>query len=318
VSKTGKFIISFDCEGKWGSADHITDHHCQMHTNRNLNKAYQRLVDSLDKRQIKSTFAFVAAFIMSAEEYHSDPSAFRDVDINGNNWLTRFREDVSQKLYDGWFNPEALEIVKRSGNHEIGCHGFSHLPLAENLISREDFCQEMASARQFAMAKNLSFRTLIYPRNLCGYTDELSRYGFVGYRTALYPNPNKLSKISGLLSEFNCFQQAQTYLPTYLPTYSAQDAVVEIPPAYFLNWRAHVRKKIPIAVSLMRWKSIIRDAVKNSKVVHLSSHPHNFIDGDRQYQLFEGILDIAVREIDKGNLISLTQEEYCNEKRKLK
>ena len=46
-------------------------------------------------------------------------------------------------------------------------------------------------------------------------------------------------------------------------------------------------------------------------MIHLWTHPHNFITGHQQFMLLENILKM-VREAEKDHKIKvLTQEEYC-------
>ncbi len=51
-----QLIISLDCEGKWGMADHITDHHRRCFTNANLDRAYQVTLTLFDKWDVEATF----------------------------------------------------------------------------------------------------------------------------------------------------------------------------------------------------------------------------------------------------------------------
>ena len=55
----GIFILSLDCEGKWGASDHINNHHKLHFTNERLNQAYRNILNILKKEEIKGTFAFV-------------------------------------------------------------------------------------------------------------------------------------------------------------------------------------------------------------------------------------------------------------------
>ena len=63
------FIISLDCEGKWGFADRIGPSHDQVLTHQNLHKAYDSILRTLVDYNLKATFAFVAAFTLSEQDY---------------------------------------------------------------------------------------------------------------------------------------------------------------------------------------------------------------------------------------------------------
>ena len=126
----------------------------------------------------------------------------------------------------------------------------------------------------------------------------------VGFRKQLvYSGNNKIKKMKSLLSEINIWQQAQNQEKT-------RGARV-IPAGYFLNWRSGIRKKIPIAVSTKRWQHIVDDAIKYKKVVHLWTHPHNFITGSEQFLLLENILKIIKKAQEQGQIEIMTQAEYC-------
>ncbi len=300
----GAFIISFDCEGKWGIADKVNDRHVRVLTNENLNRAYCRLVALLEAYDMKATFAFVGGFVMSLTEYLEHSDWFHDVLIGGRNWLSRFNYDISSGIYDGWLNPDALAIVRASQNHEIGSHGFTHLPLSDAVICRGDFLQEMQGIRNVAALKRVAFQTLVYPRNNTGYLHELSAHNILGYRESLLKPGSKYEALRNTARELNVFQSAQQPKPVH--------DVVEIPSGYFLNWRNQFRKRIPISMTVQRWSHLISDAMENRRVVHLWSHPWNFLEGQQQFTLFERVLQVAARAVHQGKLDNLTQLEFCH------
>lgn len=295
------FIMSFDCEGKWGLADRITG--CEVHklTNQNLSLAYQRLVDILDKHGLKATFAFVGAFTMSFDEFQENPAWFKDIPINGRNWLARFRDDIANKTFDGWLNPEPFEIIRRKQRHEIASHGFTHLPLAENLVSEEAFLHEMECMNLLSQIKGLSFNTLVYPRNLVGYLELLGAYGLIGYRACSYSMD--ISRMQQFLKELSIRQRAQAHG-------KSENNVVKIPGGYFLNWRVRLRRVVPLSVTLSKWRHILSDSIRNNGVIHLYTHPQDFIDGKDQYQLLDGILSFVAKKQLEGEILNLTQYEY--------
>jgi hypothetical protein len=300
------FIISFDCEGKWGAADHISGHQRRILTNERLNIAYQQLVDLLDKWNIKGTFAFVGAFTMSVEEYQAHQEWFIDAPINGKNWLAQFRKDSAANNFDGWFNPIPFETVRKSSCHEIASHGFCHIPLSEDLITETTFRQEMELVQKAARLKNQAVKTLVYPRNLISYTSALKAFGIIGYRSASYSSVSKWTYAKVLLSDLNIKQTAQT------PT-RPDNGLVNIPSGYFLNRGVHLWKSIPVPIILRRWFHAISDAIAHNRVIHLYTHPHNFIEGQHRFVVLEQILKFVSERQKRQEIISLTQAEYCTQ-----
>ena len=55
------FIISFDCEAKWGMADNIDQKLNNVLINSELIKVYLNIIEMLREFKVKATFAFVAA-----------------------------------------------------------------------------------------------------------------------------------------------------------------------------------------------------------------------------------------------------------------
>ena len=298
------FIISFDCEGKWGLADHLTDEHQALLTRENLSGVYSRLNTLLEKWEIRATFAFVGALMLSSDQFHAHPEWFHDVTVDGSNWLDSFRAEAGEKQYDGWFHPEIADVIADSPLwHELAAHGFSHLPLSEKLISKQCFDREMHSFSQAAALLGRVFRTLVYPRNAIGFQDELKNHGFIGYRKALYQRPSRLKNI---LREFHVLDRAQA-------DGVFDRGIVAVPSGHFLNWRRNARKKVPVAVTLRRWRHMLDNAVRNNGVVHLWSHPHNFITCPSQFKVFEEILKHAAKHVKNGAMLNKTMEQYCDD-----
>ncbi|SVD07644.1 uncharacterized protein METZ01_LOCUS360498, partial [marine metagenome] len=278
----GIFIISLDCEGKWGAADHINNHHehhprwfsSNTFTNARLNQVYRNILNILNKEEIKGTFAFVGAFTMSFEEYQANSDWFSDVFIGGQNWFSKFNQSMRANNFDGWLNPDAYEMVINEKSHEVASHGFSHHPLQSELITKSRFLKEMGLIKLVSRLKGMEPKTFIYPRNITGYIDQLGNSGFLGYRNGTEQFPKPISRINNLLREFNIFDRAQpvsTRTQTKLP--------ICIPSGHFLNWRRGLRKKVPMNITLKKYDHIINDAIQNNRVLHLWTHPHNFIDG---------------------------------------
>ena len=305
IKMPGTFIITFDCEGKWGVNECLNSHHEHHFTNERLNQAYQRILNILDKVEIKGTFAFVGAFTMCMEEYRANPDWFSDVFIEGENWFSNFNQSIKANNVDGWLNPHAFEMVLKKESHEVASHGFSHLPLQEGLITESTFYREMELTKLVSRLKGMEFKTFVYPKNVMGHINHLGNSGFLGYRSGVEQLPTPMHRANNLLREFNIFDQAQDH-----STGNQLNAPVCIPSGHFLNWRRGLRKAVPINVSLKKYNHIINDAIQNDRVLHLWTHPHNFIDGDEMYTLLGKIIEQVGSAVKRGDMKNYTQEEY--------
>jgi hypothetical protein len=300
----GYFIVSLDCEGKWGFADHITAHHDAYLTDANLLMAYRKLLALFARYEVSVTFAFVMAFTLSDAERATLADLLRDVVVERQNWLRYYRAAERDGRSDGWFCPRALDEVRMHPEHEVGCHGFCHAPLAEAGIAPDDAAMELAAASAVAAMKGLELRTFVYPRNQIGYRALLCKHGYVGYRETLNRRRGVLGRAESIASEFNVFARSQ-------PMLEEAEGLCRIPPGYFFNWRAGVRAKVPMAVTLRRWASILRHAADRHEVAHLWFHPHNIIDGPETFEVLENVLQDATSLRAQNRLEFVTQQTYA-------
>lgn len=334
----GVFTMSFDCEGLWGPST-LTPLLRQRITQENLVAAYQGLRDVLDQHALRATFAFVGAFVLSPDEVRQHPDWFETV--SGRQWprTQEFLEALSKGQTSGWLSPECLEIIRRAGCHELGTHGFQHIALQDHALTRADFERELSLAAAVGRLKNFTSRTLVFPRNQVGFVDSLAPAGISGFREYLGMRrldlalPESLQvrwdALAALGRELKLWQKPQPHPPQNMATAhpatsesehllpfsttgrTSHSSVVTIPAGYFLNWRVGLRQRIPVKLSVARWSRMLAYAAQHGGMVHLWSHPHNFITGDRQLEFFGEILREAATWVRRGDLLNLTQDEYC-------
>jgi hypothetical protein len=304
MGEPGRFIVSLDCEGKWGMADHLQPYHHQLLTEEALAAAYRQLTGIFARHGIAATFAFVMAFVLTEQEREE----FRDQLLGDerDEWLRPYRQAVSNGELRGWHQPAALDIVRQTGVHEIACHSFCHRPLGERSVSSEGANRELDAAAAAARLKGLELETFVFPRNEVGHLAALKRHGFIGYRQRLRRPPGQLGRALGLAEEFNL------WAPPQQPA-RAVNGLVPIPSGRFLNWRFGLRGKVPPQATAARWRHQLRSAAQNGGVVHLWLHPHNLITGPGTAALLENVLAEAGSLRDRGEIRVLTQRDYCRE-----
>jgi peptidoglycan/xylan/chitin deacetylase (PgdA/CDA1 family) len=303
--KRGQFVLSLDCEGKFGMADKISEFHHKHLTNENLRRAYRGLVELFDRYEIRATFAFVGAFVQSPEEFGGNLPLLKS---HGplERWLANFQNEYAARRYDGWFLPDALDIAASPGKHEIASHGYTHLPFDYEGVTNDLRDLELSLAVDAARSRGFRLETLIFPRNRIAGVEVLRRHGFTGYRDFLPPSNGLLGKIANLATEFQIFEKAQDNSLRTSP-----DGIVAIPSGHFLNWKYGLRKAIPSSVTVRRWKALIKSAGDMGRIAHLWLHPHNLITGHHQFELLEEILVFAHHELSSGRIENMTQADYC-------
>ena len=245
MSKPARFIISLDCEGKWGMADNLQPYHHELLTDAALARAYERLVGLFGRYEVPATFAFVMAFTLSPEEREQFRSElFGDA---SDPWLRAYQEGAAGGKTEGWHVPDALNIVRDACVHEIACHSFCHRPLGDDSISAEGVNAELNAANAVARLKGLLLETFVYPRNEVGHLDELRANGFVGYRERLRRPRGSVGRVLSLAEEMNVWAPAQ-------PASPVTEGIVPIPSGRFLNWRFGARAWVPARVTSARWR----------------------------------------------------------------
>ncbi len=282
----GICIISFDCEGRWGLADQAYEPLTQMITDENLRESYDDIFASLTAADLPATFACVQLFLRD----HKDVS---DDELNSYGATFPYLRDVRAARADdlsGWHAPWLLDAIPK--NHEIGLHGFTHIPWSE--LSPDQARAELANTpAEFR-------RTLIYPRNDVAHTDLLAEYGCEGYRVA----SKKRKGAAKLLAEANPYSAPAEPIKT-------GGNVVEIPGGYFINWQRGARRHIPQSLSRMRARNCLRDAAKTGGVAHFWIHPENIATHPKTMQNFQAIVDEVARAHSAGDINVMTQIEYC-------
>ena len=257
----------------------------------------------LSAHEVPATFAFVMAYTLTMAELDEWMPRLTDVEVDGSNWMRNFRHAQAARNFDGWFCPEVFDLVRGAGMHEIGCHGFRHVPLGHCKIATEEAAYELRSATELAKLKGVVPKTFVFPKNYVGNIGLLAEEGYVGFRNA-NPVLGRHGRLGNLAREFNICEASQDPEPSAF-------GLVSIPGGYFLNWKHGLRRAVPTAISLLRWRSILNDAVANDRVALMWLHPHNLWDGPRTIELFEEVLRIASELREAKGLSIVTQAEYC-------
>jgi hypothetical protein len=284
----GICIISFDCEGKWGLADQPFAPLTRKLNDDNLRQYYAAIFDILDKADVPATFATVQLFLKDRSEVSKEMLAY---------YAEKFPylKDIKEAFENepkGWNAPWLIDAI--GSKHEIGFHGFTHIPWNE--LSQEDARAEIEGTPE-------EFRqTIIFPRNRVSHLDILAEYGCKGYRASTMAG----SKIKKLAAEFNPFSAPAE------PIMDATKGMTAVPAGYFMNWQNGPRRLVPRAISKMRVRQTIQDAARTGSVAHYWIHPENIATHPETLGYFQDVVDEMARARAAGQVEILTQLEYCN------
>lgn len=297
---TARFILSLDCEGKWGVADHLTPGDHAALSDARLREAYAGILAVLAEFDIAATFAFVGAFSLSADRLSALRPALADLARELPGYLEPALEDMAGGTREGWTGDWAVDAVAEARQpHELGLHGATHIPwtwpgMTPDLARRE---LGLLFAERAPILQRTT--TYIFPRNAGDHPGVLNEFGIAGLRaTRTFPN-----RIASLASEFNLFERPEGAPPPALP--------LSIPAGYFVNWRSGGRKLVPPALSRLRARNLLERAARTGEVVHYWTHPENIASAPATLDVLRGVLAEVARLRDAGRCEVLTQDAWC-------
>lgn len=282
----GWFILSLDCEGKWGVADLLAATHRQTLSDQRLREAYEAIVRLLAQLSVPATFAVTELFLRSRQELLALPQDEIRALLP---YAGPAFDDLARGSGEGWSAPWLIDLIGQ--RHERACHGVTHTPWTA--MTREQARFELS------LAPDSAGRTFIHPRNAVAHLDLLEEAGFAGYRRP----PAARSRASSMASEFNPFVRAERSPPPA--------ALQPIPGGYFINWLSGLRRIVPKAVTRQRARHVLRDAARNGRVAHFWTHPENIAAAPATLGNLEAILEEAVSLRRQGLIEIVTQIDYC-------
>jgi peptidoglycan/xylan/chitin deacetylase (PgdA/CDA1 family) len=299
-----RFILSFDCEGKWGMADDPGMIEDDQINSRSLQNAYSQILDILEKHQVPATFALVGLFAGTREIFHESKNQLLESEPH-REWLRIPEQAFAQGKTDGWFYPEVIQHIQSKGMHEISSHSYSHMPMHNEGVTEDSFLLELKCVERWKASNSVASRTYIFPRNQIKHKELLSDFGYSGYRECDVQNSAYANRFKILQDECNILRKSDSH--------SIASRPIAIPPGTFLNWRHGPRRVIPRLVTEKRWANVLGDAEKSGGVAHLWLHPHNLITARGQVDLFESAIARVGKLQKEQRLKAVTQESYCQE-----
>jgi hypothetical protein len=298
---TARFILTFDCEGKWGVADVLDQFDMRLLSDESLQRAYSSIVGMLDQFQVLATFAFVGLFGERKEEFTHLRGSVERLARRAPHYLRPALYDIDRGG-EGWHGPWAVDLVCGADqDHEIALHGITHVPwgTVDGAFIEQELALFGSLTSPVAAAK-----TFVFPRNDVGHEHILGQAGMLGYRLA----PADRGRAAALLSEFN------------VRTPSQGDPVngkgpIRIPAGYFVNWQSGLRRTVPKRVSEMRFAHMLDHAERTNGVVHMWLHPENVATAPATLDLLGALLRQVAERREQGRCHILRQIDYVAERR---
>lgn len=319
----GKFVISLDFELYWGirdkkSLDEYGPNILGVRT------ALPRMLDAFDRYQTHATFATVGLLFASRkEELFQHSPAIKPIyeDPNLSPYNGHFETVKESEEVDPYhFASSLIDQIQQRGHHEIGTHTFSHYYCLEKGQTVADFKRDIESAVSIARLKNVSLKSLVFPRNQFNqdYLEVCLDHEIVCYRgnekawfykaegTGDETLLKKLCRMADNyinLSGHNCATESEI----------ASKKPFNIPSSRFLRPYSP-SLKILEGLRLKRIKDGMTYAAKTGNVYHLWWHPHNFgTQQEENFAFLESVLSHYQILNKKNNFTSITMSDLATQ-----
>jgi Polysaccharide deacetylase len=300
-SPQGSFTLSLDCEGLWGMADNQQILSRGLINDESLRMAYDYLLSVLGKYSVNATAAFVSAFAVDYSTLYEHLELIENLGELNPAWFGSILSALRRGELNGWSGSAFYRSMSTAGM-EMSWHGATHLPLSVQ-TSEQSAVLEIELASQLFASIGHRPKTIVFPRNQIGHLPLLRSNGFENYRGNLAKD--WVSKARNLLAEFNSSAGCEMNAPDLV------DGWCVSPAGNFLNWPSGVRALVPVAVTINRWKSMLRAAAERGGHVHMWFHPHNLITAPQMMISFEEIMRFAGTLVKRNDLVNLTIGEQA-------
>lgn len=292
-----RFILSLDCEGKWGVADHLTRREHDWLSDERLRRAYRQILGVLGEFEVPATFAFVGLFAEPEESFRKLTPAIAQLAARAPDYLGPALLDSREGSRQGWHGSWAIDAVANASvRHEIALHGVTHVPWTSQ--RRDFFVEELALLRELSSPVT-DAKTFVFPRNAVAHLELLGSAGFEGYRSA----PRRRGRARSLLSEFNLWSAPECDFQ------SSKAGLVAIPAGFFVNWRHGVRRLVPRWLSRARFRRLLDDG-ESGGVIHAWMHPENIASAPESLNVLRNVIRLVASKRDSGRCVPMTQIDY--------
>ncbi|MFD1564327.1 polysaccharide deacetylase [Haloarchaeobius amylolyticus] len=258
---------------------------------RNARTGWQRAIELFDSYSIPATWAIVGHLLLDECE-----GTHRDHPASEFGWFSA-DPGGDETESEQWFGlPLVEEIIDADTDHELGCHSFSHVVFDRNQITTEIATAEVRRCNAIAHERGLSFSSFVFPRNVVGFRDVLSRHGFEAYRGASPPRWYDGSSLYPF-AKFATYTGGDTPPPLVRPVVD-EHGLVDIPASLDLFSFEGIARRLAQSVGedpVVRQAKMGIDAVTEREgVFHIWLHPNNLVrksDFDRLRQVLSYIAD---------------------------
>ncbi len=293
------FTLSLDTELAWGFV--LNPEHRNLALLRsNLQQARETihfLLKLFEKYQIRATWAIVGHLFLSPGEEKSTISSELPQFKEG--WLdwSFYQSMNNNPLY--WGRDIVEKILASPIDHDIGLHGFFHLPFSQ--CSRAVAKAEIELGIKAADRFGINPKSFVFPQNKIGHIDVLKENGIEIYRGKDLRWWRE--KQERLIRKFDSGIHKMIAAPAS-PIY--QDGVWELPASTYF-----CAPGLPFTV-LPRCRLGLERTIRGKKVFHIWLHDWSLLLYDRLAADLEYFLALVTRKRNEGKIEVMTMGEIAS------
>lgn len=284
---SGTVVLSVDAELGWGHVDVPDPPRERVEYART---GWLRLLDLLDEYRLPATWAVVGHLFLDdcdgTHAGHPAPVGWFEREVGA--WADRPDLRFGQGLI------ERVETAR--ADHELACHGFSHVPFWHPEMTPELARAEFAASRE---AAGRSFDSLVYPRNMVGYRDVAAEAGFTCYRG---PTPRVPGTRDGRLAKLG---RVLAGSPPIVRPHVDEHGLVNVPgslPLFSFEGPAAALLERVVEDPIVRLaRAGVTEAARTGGVFHAWLHPNNLY-ADRHARRLHAVFEAIAEARDDGRV----------------
>lgn len=303
----GVFTLSFDVELAWGEF-----YRGPVGLERLLEarRVFPSLLRLLERYEIRATFAIVGHLLLAECDGH--PSMPRP----HLSWRPQDWYDADPRTNEArdpaWYAPSLVALIRNSDpGHDVGPHGFSHIPLDEPGVTIEVAHAEIAESSRLLRAAGHAGVSFVFPRNGICYREVLAEQQFACYRGVerrwYQHSPRVVRRMGHLLDQALAISPPVGHAERHGP-------LVEVPSSMLFLSREGIRRYLPLRARVERARKGIVLAIATGSVFHLWMHAEDLVPGPNlMLGALESVLSHARRCADRGEIVIRTMAELAVE-----
>lgn len=304
----GYFVFSLDTELAWGTLNWRRQQ--SQKTTRNgetERRTIERLVEIMDDFGVVATWAITGhLFYGKCEDCEVCPVLeLKDRDQSF--------EQIWHTNHPMWYGSDVVELLmSRATSHEIAFHGYTHKRFGD--LTSQEAQVEVDEWLRLARRKNIVPTTVIFPQGSISHLDVFREAAFTCYRGHDVPHP--VFSIPGIGKAVRRLNGMLSVLPPRVYTLPlAPSGLVNLPSS---QWLFRTNRRIEASLDWLNLQRIrfygtvkaIDRAARESKIIHLWAHPHEF-QTEKDFDKLRFVFGRFAKHANNGRLESITMADLA-------